>query len=237
MRPLQPIEHSIIAAANAYDHGVMLGDVTAEARMEWRCELCDHATRVEAFARVTVSGHAATVAFRGTDSGLDWWANTDMRRCMRHAGFAHAGFAHAHDSIAATIAKALKPHQISSLTLTGHSLGGAMAAIAALAAREAYPGCHIDLVTFGSPRCLSASLAARLESDPHMTIARYVNGPDPVTWLPPLASSYRHAGDAIQLRRCAAALAVANWFAGRLLHRRYHPLSAYWTALQEARHA
>lgn len=235
MRPLQPIEHTIIAAANAYDTGVMLGDVTAEAKMEWRCELCGHKTQVEEFARVAVSGHSALVSFRGTDSSLDWWANADIRRCQRHGGYVHAGLAHACDSVAATIFKALEPHPILSLTITGHSKGGGMAVVAALAAREAMPGCHIDLVTFGAPRCLSANLAAMLESNEHITIARYVNGPDPVTWLPPLATSYRHAGDAIQLRRWAAALAVGNWFAGRLLHRRYHPLAAYWTALQEAR--
>jgi predicted lipase len=233
MLPIHTTEHCIIACAEAYDSAHYPGAVEVSARRDWHCSRCDHVTHVDAFARVAVHGSRALVAFRGTDSPLDWWANTDMRRCSRYGGHAHAGFAHAYDSLAEDIAEALPHGQLAAITFAGHSLGGAMAALAALDAIDAYPGCYIDLVTFGAPRCLSACLAARLADTEALTISRYVNGPDPVTWLPPLAATYRHAGDAIQLRRYAAALAVGNWFAGRLLHRRYHPIAAYWTAMQE----
>lgn len=70
--------------------------------------------------------------------------------------------------------------------VTGHSLGGAMATIAAMK----YP--FEGITTFGEPR-VGRKIGLVFEANNH---TRYVNGDDPVTKLPPkFFSYYKHHGD------------------------------------------
>ena len=71
----------------------------------------------------------------------------------------------------------------------GHSLGAAMATLAAL--RRPFHG----VVTFGEPR-VGRGLDGVLRADIH---TRYVNGDDPVTDVPPELFGYRHHGTAIHV--------------------------------------
>ena len=75
------------------------------------------------------------------------------------------------------------------LWVTGHSLGAAMATLAAM--RRPFHG----VVTFGEPR-VGRGLDGILRADIH---TRYVNGDDPVTEIPPELFRYRHHGTAIQI--------------------------------------
>ena len=83
------------------------------------------------------------------------------------------------------IKKLIQPRNIP-VSVTGHSLGGAMATIAGM--RERFQ----EVVTFGEPR-VGRDISAEFKSKKH---ARYVNGDDPVTKVPPSwwPFSFEHHG-------------------------------------------
>ncbi|MCE2891871.1 lipase family protein [Aquidulcibacter sp.] len=137
----------------------------------------------------------AVIAFRGTDSYVDWKTNLMSETVSVDTRLGsveiHKGFKKAYDRIGAQLladVNRLVP-DTKGLYLTGHSLGGAMAQIASTQLeRDNLAACY----TFGAPRVGDLSFD-RLVVCPHY---RFVNGWDLVTTLPPpLFSSYRHTGD------------------------------------------
>lgn len=132
----------------------------------------------QAFAAVREDGHAI-VAFRGTqpDSFRDLLVDARFRPVRwPSAGWVHAGFRDALLSIVGPIETWLATVGATALTITGHSLGGALATLAA--SRQP----HADLVTFGSPRVGDSAFAALLHGQ---NVRRYVDCTDIVTQLPP----------------------------------------------------
>jgi len=232
MPPVHTLESVALAAGDAYEGAHMEGATEFDFCGQWACSRCGHSSAVDVFARLIIRDGVALLAFRGTDSAIDWLSNVSLHRCQRWTGAAHGGFAHCWDAIAERVAEQLQAQPLAAITVTGHSLGGAVATVAALDLADLLPGVTIDLTTFGAPRCLDDRLLDRIAGCMEINATRYVNGPDPVTWLPPYAGGYRHPGPATQLRLRASMLAVGNWFAGKLLSREYHPMRAYWTALQ-----
>eukprot|EP01105_Mastigella_eilhardi_P005392 TRINITY_DN17121_c0_g1_i1.p1 TRINITY_DN17121_c0_g1~~TRINITY_DN17121_c0_g1_i1.p1 ORF type:complete len:514 (+),score=95.45 TRINITY_DN17121_c0_g1_i1:60-1601(+) len=82
-----------------------------------------------------------------------------------------------------------------SITLTGHSIGGAVATVAALSIFSDY-GQRTTLITYGAPRVGDASFARKLES----TIAvrwRITHGTDVVVHLPESTAGFVHHGPEI----------------------------------------
>lgn len=133
-----------------------------------------HACQVE-------RGGATVVAFRGTvpDDMADWLRDIDAwPDFIPGLGYCHAGFADGVKAIWGGLSVGLrdKPHVI----LTGHSLGGALAIIAAgmLAVAGSPPAA---LVTFGAPRAGLERLAHALRGLP---VRQYRNGDDPVPEVP-----------------------------------------------------
>jgi pimeloyl-ACP methyl ester carboxylesterase len=108
-----------------------------------------------------------------------------------HEGF-HAAYAAIEPEFGAVVAaatRAAKP-----LWLCGHSLGGALATLAA----HAHPGKIQGLYTFGSPRVGNAGFVRNL-TDSLPNIWRFVHHRDAVTYLPlegpPGPRRYVHAGN------------------------------------------
>jgi triacylglycerol lipase len=101
-----------------------------------------------------------------------------------HSGFAEA-FAEISDHLDAILA-ARRPHQ--RLWLTGHSLGGALATLAA-----AHVGANaVDgLFSFGAPRVGDAAFTALLPAQRHV---RFVHRDDWVPLIPPEILGYTHGG-------------------------------------------
>jgi hypothetical protein len=101
----------------------------------------------------------------------------------------------------------LMPHPMETLYLTGHSLGGAMAALMAVMLRteEAYAPIARTLravYTFGQPMICEPALAKACDGDAflHDNVIRYIYGSDVVPQLPPTVSGqFAHFG---QERRC-----------------------------------
>lgn len=125
------------------------------------------------------------VVFRGTVSGFDWLSNFNVGfdrgpdGSMIHAGFNQIYRSLAHD-LRATIGRA-NPQRAH---FVGHSLGGALASIAA----SEYAGIHKKpsyLYTFGAPRVGSLGLRSTLRTNlPARHVKRVYSVSDPVPMLP-----------------------------------------------------
>ena len=202
-----PLQLAIEAARLAY--------YRAEASPAERTRLTDALARV-GFADLVLfadskSGAAAFAArrrgdgttllsFRGTqpDNYRDLIADlgANLVAWPESAGRVHDGFA--------TAVRALRPQilewiagakpQLNKLILTGHSLGAAMATLAASIWRPAW------LVTIGSPRTGNAAFVATVSATYSM---RFVDCCDAVTEVPPDIGGYVHTQDYKYLTRDA----------------------------------
>ncbi|TFL16000.1 S8 family serine peptidase [Jannaschia formosa] len=142
---------------------------------------------------VATSDRAVVVAFRGTDQIGDWWDNVNVpsRPSQIVGGGVHGGFLNAYDTVRDTVEMALNaadPGGPKRLWFTGHSLGGALATIAAMH--------HADrgvtgLVTFGQPRCFDNAARARIAQVLGARYNRMVNDGDVVARIP---GNLGHAG-------------------------------------------
>lgn len=128
------------------------------------------------------------VAFQGTlppseRSGLADWAedlDADPVSDPHYPGLVHAGF---RDAVAAILPRLAPEIPAGPLFITGHSLGGAMAQLAAFRLAGENP----NVVTFAAPMVGDAEFAASLAS-----LVRYENQGDVVPSVPP--GIYKHAG-------------------------------------------
>lgn len=126
--------------------------------------------------------------FRGTDTIEDWIVNFKaFPMPWEQGGWVHGGFgealAGAWDKIYGLLSNFRRP-----VLFTGHSLGGALATLAASKWRP------LALYTFGAPFAGNGDFVKTLEGAP---IYRVVNNRDIVPKLPPSIGplQFRHAGD------------------------------------------
>jgi len=137
----------------------------------------------------------AWVAFRGTDDWDDWAKN------FRTGLFTHPGFRSAWKTIrdkTLDVATSLEGHP---LVITGHSLGGAIACLAAKDLAEAGHPTEA-VVTFGAPRVGSPFFAKRWNATPsHVDdanlgdITRHYRTPgEAVCHVPPFLFGFKHLG-------------------------------------------
>jgi hypothetical protein len=150
---------------------------------------------------VAANDHFAVVAFRGSEIWepgsekdlqkitADLLVDIDIRLTpWAQGGQVHAGFKRALDEVWSDLQAHIKLLESAGRTIwfTGHSLGAALATLAA--GRYAEAG---GLYTFGSPRVGDAEFAEHFQRDAY----RIVNGSDIVAHLPP-RGPYRHVGEA-----------------------------------------
>ncbi|SCK46087.1 Predicted lipase [Variovorax sp. HW608] len=144
-----------------------------------------------AFGAIHGADGTTLVAFRGTQPDEIRHLATNLQaqqlEWQESGGRVHAGFAKATRGVLPQVLDWLagEAQPRSRLILTGHSLG---AALATLAASVLAPEM---LITLGSPRVGDAKFVASLA---HMNVVRLVDGCDVVTQLPPALSFYAHAG-------------------------------------------
>lgn len=138
-------------------------------------------------------GRGVTVlSFGGTDPlVLANWI-TDLL-IGRTAEGAHGGFTAALDVVWQDICR-LAPPGIAPLLCVGHSLGGAIALLAALRLQEQSGLPPAAIYGFGMPRPGNASLAARINAAFGARLYRLAHGQDMVPSLPPAALGFCHAG-------------------------------------------
>ena len=128
------------------------------------------------------------LAFRGTESPLDWLTDANVDR-VGYRGFqVHEGFLRAYRSAYASIVSKLDVNR--SLIITGHSLGGALATLAAYDLLMS--GFLVNAVyTFGSPRVGCKRFAAAFNLEFRNRSYRIIHSADIVCRLP-TPWRYRH---------------------------------------------
>lgn len=161
------------------------------ATRNWQLDGCTFIDRASTQCFVAHTEAAILVAFRGTSALNDWIANLGVSGTRRSYGVVHHGFAdayaHVADDLVATI-RALDPAS-KLIHLTGHSLGGALATIAALELSARF--LVASVYTFGQPRLGDLTTVDRISSLYPGAFNRFVFDDDVVTRVP---AGYRHVG-------------------------------------------
>lgn len=131
------------------------------------------------------------IAFRGSESLGDWIGNIDVFPVDRGYASVHSGFYAAFDLVEAPLRQALATigTRGKHLWLAGHSLGGALATVAAAELREQLSGASIH--TLGQPRVGGSRLNEFFRNNYPNRFFRFVNDDDVVTRVPP---GYSHVG-------------------------------------------
>ena len=144
----------------------------------------------------------AVAAFRGTDELADWWDNLKAISVSHPLGSVHQGFQDALMDVWPAMRTKLREFRNNTrglpLWLTGHSLGGAMATLAAaqlIHADEPFYGVY----TFGQPRCGSRDFARTFNNEAKDRFFRFQNNSDIVTRAPARIMGYSHVGRFIHI--------------------------------------
>ena len=159
-------------------------------------DFSDSRTDTQAYA-VVLPQVGPLVVFRGTEPDRVTDLGTDLKattRAWAQGGRVHAGFAEAFIGIRDAIQPWIDRNAPGGATFTGHSLGAALATLAA-----SHWACT-RLTTIGSPRVGDREFTGSIKC----SVARYVDCCDIVTHLPPETSWYEHAGPMAYIDRRGA---------------------------------
>lgn len=143
----------------------------------------------EPFGFILESPQDIIIAFRGTSTTMNWisdlLASQKKFKYLKEQCLTHRGFTDVYSSARSSLLSALNKLPASKpLTVTGHSLGAALATLCAADIAANTPFTSPSLYTFGSPRVGDpsfAKLVARYVSD----CFRIANPADIVTHAPP----------------------------------------------------
>jgi V8-like Glu-specific endopeptidase len=162
--------------------------VQATACGVWGMEKCQFIEADDTQCLVASTAQAVLVAFRGTESVGDWLADLNVVSRTRPYGVVHQGFLAAFQAIEPQLVEALNALPSRVLLLTGHSLGGALATIAAAEWYERLPAKWI--MTFGQPAVGKGTFVQFMQPQT-ASFFRFVNDDDIVARVPP---TYHHVG-------------------------------------------
>ena len=152
-------------------------------------------------------------AFRGTDEVSDWLDNVNVLPKDGPLGQVHTGFHNALMDIWPDMKKEIQrirtqvdqereannlPKRELPLWITGHSLGAALATLAAAEMVEANEPFH-GLYTYGSPRCGDRDFARAFNAEASKRAFRFQNNNDIVTRAPARLMGYSHVGTFIYI--------------------------------------
>lgn len=155
----------------------------------WGLTSCEFVEADETQCFVAATPDVVLVSFRGTEALGDWLANLNLLRTTRPYGTVHRGFLGAFQVVQKKLETLLAPHQGRPVVLTGHSLGGALALIAAA---EWHGKHYVTWVhTCGQPAVGKRDFQEFIEDKYGDSYFRFVNNDDVVPMVPPF---YRHAG-------------------------------------------
>lgn len=139
------------------------------------------------------------VSFRGSANFGNWISDFDaVPKPFQIGMFVHKGFDDAldllWDDLTAAIGQYRTREKGQSLWVTGHSLGAAMACLAAARLILINRATVNGLYTFGHPRTGSVSFERAFDAEFEAKTFRFVNDSDVVTRVPPREMGYQHVG-------------------------------------------
>jgi predicted lipase len=173
------------------------------------------------------------IVFRGTEKGVDWVNNFQFRQQIYPYGDEsstgvrfHRGFMTAYFAVRDRLLAAVKDYPDCAIIVTGHSLGGALATIAALDVQyniAQHTGQSLQLYTFGAPRVGNDDFVNSFRQRvPHSY--RFVYGWDVVTRIPRAWQGFQHVPEE---------QALGNLWTWQIVSRRVadHSINNYVNAL------
>lgn len=166
--------------------------------------VADDGIGTQAFIVAAANGTGLLV-FRGSEQQLnDWLVNFNTRRSDGPGGFVHRGFRDALEAVWTPIRAQLAARKVRDLWISGHSLGGALAVLAAArcvlgdsSTGEGLPesGLRVcGVYTYGQPRVGDWQFAAAYEDALGLKTFRFVNRDDVVPRVPLASTGFRHVG-------------------------------------------
>lgn len=163
--------------------------VQAQA-LAWGFSGCEFVEKKAAQGFLAWTEDLAMVTFRGTESASDWMSNLNVTtRTIPGVGPVHAGFLGQFQALQPELERLLQPRPKLPLLVTGHSLGGGIAVLAAIT--WASTRSVRALYTYGQPAVAKGNAASIIGTTLTERYHRLVNDADIVPRVPP---GYRHAG-------------------------------------------
>jgi hypothetical protein len=175
-----------LASRLAYENGEQ---VELTAKSNWGFGSCTFVSIVDTECFVATSPTVALVAFRGTASVADWLADLNFLSITRPYGTVHRGFYYAFQDVNARLRQILSPFAGLPVVVTGHSLGGALATIAAAEWSGQVPVARV--YTYGQPAVGTDGFVKFIDRNYSNRFYRLVNDNDAVARVPP---GYQHVG-------------------------------------------
>ena len=147
-------------------------------------------------------------SFRGSDQWQDWLDNLNIPAAPTNMGRAHRGFLLALEDVWQDMLRAIEQFKqegvitvnnfeqkskYRSLWITGHSLGGALATLAAaerINSDQPFGGVY----TYGQPRCVDRNMARNMNIEAKNRIFRFQNNNDIISRIPQRVMGYSHVG-------------------------------------------
>lgn len=167
--------------------------VQAQARA-WGFSNCVFLERMAAQGFLAWTADVILVSFRGTESAADWISNLNVStRTIPGLGPVHAGFLGQFQALQPELEQLMRAWPSLPLVITGHSLGGGIAVVAA--ASWANSRNVRALYTYGQPAVAKGNAASLINTLLSGRYHRFVNDADIVPRVPPL---YQHAGHLLQ---------------------------------------
>ncbi|MBF0214129.1 MAG: lipase family protein [Magnetococcales bacterium] len=150
------------------------------------------------------------IAFCGTNDAEDWLDNLDARKEPAMSGSVHTGFNQALDEIWTMVLDLIAQRGWRRLHLVGHSMGGALAALAGSRLPGVTAWMEMHIITFGQPRCGDRRWASDMEMLFPESYLRVSNAGDPVPHLP-TCWRFRHSGREIYFDHHGVSVAPSLW--------------------------
>ena len=155
-------------------------------------------TDVTGYLATDTSRSLIILAFRGSSSVRNFITDANFPTvptpeicsgCSIDQGF-YSSWKEAKSGVLAALTTATTANPTYTIVITGHSLGGAIADIAAVEIRNS--GKNVELYTYGAPRIGGAKVSDYISNQKKGGNYRVTHYDDPVPRLPPLAFGFRH---------------------------------------------